>query len=73
MANIAAIRTTSAFTAIASEQFIPKFVSDRYQFSPILSAMTAQPGSDRQLRPKGDKETPLRRRHQSRLDRGAAR
>ncbi len=58
MANIDAIRTSSAFTAIASEQFIPKFVSDQYQFSPILSAMTAQPGSDRELRPKGNKETP---------------
>lgn len=58
MANINAIRTTEAFTAIASEYFIPKFVSQFYKFSPILSALTQQPGSDRELRPKGNKETP---------------
>jgi len=58
MADITGIRTAAALTAYASEKFIPKFVSEQYTFSPLLSAMTAQPGSDRELRPKGDKETP---------------
>lgn len=58
MANQTGIRTSSAFTAIASEKFIPKFVSDFYTFSPLLSALTRAKGSDRDLRPAGDKETP---------------
>ena len=51
MANITGTR--SGLRAYASEEFIPKFVTNQYTRSQLLSSIVSQEGSDRELRPPG--------------------
>jgi hypothetical protein len=52
MANIATTR--SGLRAYASEEFIPKFVTNQYTRSQILASLVAQQANDRELRPPGN-------------------